>query len=232
MAKQQRHVILTIVNTLAVFPQEVRANKRARSIPVEQGVVECPVPTTGHNCRNEHHWMFKDNCWFCCLCLKSSLKLPSKPEPPCEPGNLANNLEKTINKGHHLTIVQPQSNTKSEVSSLPLLWCYKCGKWTQQILRGLADACSPPSGRQGQHLTKLSKGTHPKCNATRLVNGFAVDPSFWSTRWHALAVDRALGSSEAASSSGCCPTNPMRLVEQNAEPVVVRRRLRSKTKVS
>ena len=83
----------------------------------------------------------------------------------------------------------------------PLLWCSKCGKWTQQILRGLADVCIPPTGRQGQHLKKLSESTHPKCKLTKLGNGFSVNPSFWSTRWHALATK----SGHSNSRANACP---------------------------
>ena len=213
---------MTIVNVLAIFPQEERAIKRARNQPVEQVLVPVsPLPSPGTSSSpNEHHWSCKDNCWFCCLCLISSARLPSKPELPCEPGNLANNLERTISKGHKLMIVQPQGNSKSKVCSTPLLWCTRCGKWTQQILRGLADDCLLPTGRQRQHLKVLLDSTHPKCKLTKLVNGFAVNPSFWSTRWHALALKSGLSNSCA----NACAVAPTTSLTATVTPPVTRDR--------
>ena len=140
--------------------------------------------------------------------LISSPRFPSKPEHPCEPGNLANNLERIISEGHKLIVVQPQGNSKSKVCRTPLLWCTRCGKWTQQTLRGLADECLLPTGRQVQHLKVLQDSTHPKCKLTKLVNGFAISPSFWSTRWHALAKKSGLSNSSANACAAAPATIP------------------------
>ncbi len=145
--KRAKMVVRTIAAVTQVFPPLPR-ERMARPPAVREGAT--------HSSAGGHSWIFANGLWRCRCCLKLTLDRQLSSHlitQECPGPKPSMQLDAMTARGHTLA---------RTTSTVPIVFCTKCGAFTARRAYGLAARCrGTPTPAGAQALARIRKGQQP-----------------------------------------------------------------------